>query len=140
MKIFRGFQVLNFKYRAKSKTRKPRKWTFFLLKPHHKVNLFFLLGHFSVIFQILSFIYYQTFKQKKTSRDFRVFDFGYGVKSEIRKPRKLEFFLIKTHRNVIVSFFLGTFQFLDLLFHILPKNEVKKKLQCVKLSVLISNT
>ena len=47
MKVFRGFQVFDFKYRAKSKTRKPRKWAFFLLKPHHKVNVFYFGSFFS---------------------------------------------------------------------------------------------
>ena len=47
MKTFRGFQVFDFNYRAKSKTRKPRKWALFLLKPHHKVNCFLFWVIFS---------------------------------------------------------------------------------------------
>ena len=103
--FFWDFQirVFDFGCRAKSETRKPRKWAYFLLKPHHKVS-FFLLGHFSISFWILSFIYYQKFKQKKTLRDFRVFYFGCRAKSETRKPRKWAYFLLKPHNKV--SFFL----------------------------------
>ena len=54
MKTFRGFQVFDFNYRAKSKTRKPRKWALFLLKPHDKVNCFLFWVIFS---QFLDFVF-----------------------------------------------------------------------------------
>ena len=40
MKTFGGFEDFDFKHREKSKTWKYQKWAFFLLKPHHKVNVF----------------------------------------------------------------------------------------------------
>ena len=62
----------------------------------HIIKLkFFILGHF-FSFQILSSIYYQKLKEKKTFRDFRVFDFGYRAKAKTHKSPKL-FFYIKAH-------------------------------------------
>ena len=37
---FPRFPSFDFKYRAKSKTREPRNWAFFLLKRHCKVKVF----------------------------------------------------------------------------------------------------
>ena len=80
-------------------------------------------------------MYYQKLKQKKTFQDFRVFNFGYRGKAKLGNLRNCFFFLIKPH-NFIVSFFFVIFQFLDLLFHIQPKNEVKYKLQmCQTISI-----
>ena len=85
-----------------------RSWHVFFSK--HIKLMFFILGHFSVSFWILSFIYYQKYKWQKTFRDFRVFNFGYRVKSKTRKARKLLFFLLKTHGKANVFFFWVLFQ------------------------------
>ena len=55
------------------------------------------------------------------------FQFQVLGKFEIRKPRKLSFFLIKTHLEVIVLFVQSLFfRSLDPGFHMLPKIEVNE--------------
>ena len=87
-----------------------------------KLTFFFSGLIFQSVFYILSFIYYQKFKEKKSFRDFWVFDFRYRAKSKTWKSRKLALFLLKPYDKVNV-FYFGLFfnQFLDFEFHILPK-------------------
>ena len=77
--------------RVKSKTRKPQKFLFFLIKLYLKVT-FFVWSHFSG-FWILSFSYYQKLKEMKTFRYFQIFDFRYRPQSKTWKPWKFYFFL-----------------------------------------------
>ena len=82
MKTFRGFQVFDFKYRSKSKTRNPRKWTFFLLKSHHKVNVFY----FWVIFQsVFRFWVLYTTKNISKSKLSEISDFSILTYTQNRK-------------------------------------------------------
>ena len=82
MKTFRGFQVFDFKYRSKSKTRNPRKWTFFLLKSHHKVNVFY----FWVIFQsVFRFWVLYTTKNISKSKLSEISDYSILTYTQNRK-------------------------------------------------------
>ena len=118
MKTFRGFQVFDFNYRAKSKTRKPRKWALFLLKPHHKVNCFLFWVIFS---QFLDFDF-DIFTKNSSKRilpkiqvkenfpRFPRFRFWVQSKIENSAPLKLAFFLLKPEFKVNVFSFWVIFQ------------------------------
>ena len=109
MKTFQGFQVFDFKYRAKSKTRKPRNWAFFLLKPHHTVNFLFW-----IIFQSI-FRFWVPYTTKNLSKR-KLSDISEFSILGIRQNRTLgilgnwHFSLHKPHEKVNVFFFGVIFQ------------------------------
>ena len=109
MKTFQGFQVVDFKYRAKSKTRKPRNWAFFLLKPHHTVNFLFW-----IIFQSI-FRFWVPYTTKNLSKR-KLSDISEFSILGIRQNRTLgilgnwHFSLHKPHEKVNVFFFGVIFQ------------------------------
>ena len=111
MKTFQDFEVLDFKYRVKSKTRKLRKWAFFLLK--------------KVIFQSV-FRFWVSYNTENLSKrklsvisEFSIL--GYRAKSKTWKSWKFLFFLLNH---------IGTFQFFV--------QFIKKLLRTLKLSDIIS--
>ena len=105
MKTFRDFQVFDFIYRAKSKTRKPRKLTFFLLKPRRNVNVFSyrLFFRFWVSYTTKNLSKIKLYETSKFSI------LGIGQNRKLRKLENWYLFLIKPYCNVIVSFFLRYF-------------------------------
>ena len=66
---------------------------FFLI---HFINLRFCLSSF-LSFLNLKLQQLSKFEVKDTFRDFRVFDFGYRVKSKTQKPRNFSIFLLKAY-------------------------------------------
>ena len=97
---------LDFKYRAKSnKTRKPRKWTFFLLKPHRKNNVF----SFRLFFRFWVSYATENLNKIKPSQISEFSILGLGQNRKLGNLKNCFFFRIKPHHNVIVSFFLGIF-------------------------------
>ena len=80
--------VFGFGYGAKSKTWKPWKCFFFFLI--HFVTLSFCLSSF-LSFLNLKLQQLSKFEVKEHFPDFRIFDFGYRVKSKIQKPQKFSF-------------------------------------------------
>ena len=99
-----GFQqVFDFKYWAKSKAWKPRKWTFFLLKPHCKVKVL----SFRSCFWFLVLCTTKNLIKIKLSEISESSILGIGQNRKLGNLGNWIFFLIKPHPNVIVSFFPG---------------------------------
>ena len=125
-KTFWGFQVLDFKYRAKSKTWKSRKWTFFLLKPHCKVKVF----SFRSFFWLWILYTIKNLSKIKLSEIFEFSILGIGQNRKLENLGNWYFSLIKPDPNVIVSF-------LELLF--IYYQTLKKNRNCPKPNCQLQN-
>ena len=91
MKTFRGFQIFDFKYRAKPKSRKPRKLAFFLLKPYHKVNLFFFWVIFQSVFRFWVSYTTKNFSKSKLSKISEFSNLGIGQNRNLGNLGKFSF-------------------------------------------------
>ena len=110
MKTFRGFQVFDFKHRAKSKTRKPRNWVFFLLKPHHKVKVFYFMSFFSQFFRFWVSDTTKSLSKRNLSEISEFSILGIGQNRKLGNLGNWHFSLLKPHEKVNVFFFGVIFQ------------------------------
>ena len=110
MKTSRGFQVFDFGYRAKSKTRKPRKLTYFLLKPHEEVNAFFSGVIFQSVFRFRVSYTTKYLSKRKLSEISEFSILGIEQNGKLGNLGNWHFSLLKPHEKVNVFFFGFIFQ------------------------------
>ena len=96
---FRYFRVFDFGYRTKSKTRKSQKTIFFSKSISWPLS--FCLSSF-LSFPNLKLQLLSKFEVKEHFPRFRVFDFGYRIKSKTRKSRKFYILLLKAYLDLYV--------------------------------------
>ena len=104
----------------------------FLLKPHQKVKVF----SFRSLFQFLDFEFH--ILPKIELKNFPRFpSFQFCIQGKIKQSEILEMgiFLLKPHHNIIVSFFLSTLQFLDLVSYTAKKLSKIETVMCQTVSI-----
>ena len=104
LKLSEFFQAVDFKYRAKVKTRKSRKWAFLLIKPRCKVKIFCHRSFFSV-FRFWVSQTTKSWSKRKLSEISKFSNLGIGQNRELGKHENWHFSLLNHMVKLWFSFY-----------------------------------